>query len=152
MHDARVFRTSPLYQGIMDAQNPLIGQHYHLVADSAYPLLLNVMCPFRDNQHLTPQQVRYNIKLSSIRSIIERAFGMLKGKFRRLKCLDVSDMQLANNIIAAGCVLHNFLIENNELNIQEDIDVEHEEVLELVEENAGNNQATLKRNNILLLL
>jgi len=55
----------------------------HLIGDSAYPLLRNLMTPIRDNGHLTRSQNVYNIKLSSIRSIIERSFGLLKSKFRR---------------------------------------------------------------------
>ncbi|GJQ79865.1 hypothetical protein Trydic_g18313 [Trypoxylus dichotomus] len=46
----------------------------HLVGDSAYPLLPNIMVPFRDNGHLTRRQVR------------------LKGKWRRLKYLDIENV------------------------------------------------------------
>lgn len=77
------------------------------------------MTPFRDNGHLTPKQSTYNIKLSSIRSIIERAFGLLKCKWRKLKYLDVKSVRMANYIIAAACTLHNFLLMHNEINIRE---------------------------------
>lgn len=70
---------------MLDALPP----NFHIIGDSAYPLLLNVMTPYRDNGHLTRKQATYNRKLSSIRSTIERVFGLLKGKFRRLKYLDI---------------------------------------------------------------
>ncbi|TGZ50759.1 Nose resistant to fluoxetine protein 6 [Temnothorax longispinosus] len=80
--------------------------------------------PFRDNGHLTREQSSYNVKLSSIRSMIERAFGLLKGKFRRLKYLDISTPALGNTIIAAACVIHNFLIDRNEINFEHKAPIE----------------------------
>lgn len=101
-HDANVFRHSPVHGRIMNEEAPLIPKKMHLIGDSAYPLLMNLMTPFRDNGHLTRSEIRYNVKLSSIRSIIERAFGLLKCKFRRLKYLDIGDFVLGNNMIAAA--------------------------------------------------
>lgn len=145
MHDSRVFRMSPLFHA-MNAGRPLIPRNQHLIGDSAYPLLCNLMTPFRDNGHLTRSQSRYNTKLSSIRSIIERSFGLLKTKFRRLKYLDISDFDLGMQMIASACVLHNFIIKGDELNVQDedyldnDIDIqiqlqdaEEEEIVEAVE-------------------
>lgn len=115
MHDARVFRNSRLFQMLTDRENPILLQCQHLIGDCAYPLMLNLMTPFRDNGHLSAAHVRYNVRLSSIRSIIERAFGLLKVKFRRLKYLDISDPGFGNTIIAATCMLHNFIIDNGEI-------------------------------------
>lgn len=112
MHDARVFRNSRLFQMLMDQENPILQREQHLIGDCAYPLMLNLMTPFRDNGHLPAAHVRYNIRRSSIRSIIERAFGLLKIKFRRLKYLDISDVRFGNTIIAATCMLYNFIIDN----------------------------------------
>lgn len=112
MHDARVFRSSPIFERIIDQRNPLLTREKHLIGDCAYPLMMNLMTPFRDNGHLPASHIRYNVRLSSIRSSIERAFGRLKGKFRRLKYLDVVDMHFGNEIIAAACMLHNFILQN----------------------------------------
>lgn len=94
VHDARVFRSSVIFQRITDRNNPLISDDQHIIADLAYPLLQNLMTPFRDNGHLTADKVRFNTSLSRIRSVIERAFGRLKGKFRRLKYLDIAEFGL----------------------------------------------------------
>jgi len=110
---------SPLFHA-MNGERPLISCNQHLIGDSAYPLLFNLMTPFRDNDHLTRSQSIYNIKLSSIRSIIERNFGLLKTKFRRLKYLDINDFDFGMKMIAAACTLHNFIIQGDELNVQED--------------------------------
>ncbi|XP_050516925.1 putative nuclease HARBI1 [Diabrotica virgifera virgifera] len=109
MHDARVFRLSDVYASLT-RQNPILPQNLHLIGDSAYPLMNNLMKPYQDNGHLTPVQINYNTKLSSIRSVIERAFGLLKVKFRRLKYLDVKNGQTANRIVLAACILYNFIL------------------------------------------
>ncbi|XP_071649930.1 putative nuclease HARBI1 [Temnothorax longispinosus] len=108
VHDARVFRNSPLFQNIM--HHNLISPNTHLIGDSAYPLSRFLLVPYKDNGHLTVEQMRYNQKLNSIRSIIERAFGLLKGKFRKLKYLEMYNLSLINYAIASACILDNFII------------------------------------------
>jgi len=105
-HDARVLRTCTLGQKLLD-DRLFENDELHLLGDAAYPLLPGLMVPFRDNGHLTAAQSRYNVLQSAARSLIERAFGLLKGKFRRLKFLDVTRIDFAPVIIEAACVLHN---------------------------------------------
>lgn len=107
-HDARVFRNSPLFQNIM--YHNLIPDTHHLIGDCAYPLNRFLMVPFKDNGHLSNKQITYNTRLSSIRSTIERTFGLLKGKFRKLKYLEMYNMDLINYAIASACILHNFIL------------------------------------------
>lgn len=95
----------------------MLPPNRHIFGDSAYPLMLNVLTPFKDNGHLSPQQIRYNVKHASIRSIIERAFGLLKGKFRRLRYLDVKSVDMGIFVISAACTLHNFLLSRGDANI-----------------------------------
>lgn len=54
----------------------------HLVGDSAYKLHENLLVPYRDNGHLTERERNYNFCHASARIVIERAFGLLKGRFR----------------------------------------------------------------------
>ncbi|XP_011164982.1 putative nuclease HARBI1 [Solenopsis invicta] len=128
MHDARVFRQSPLFQNISNARVHFIPRQLHLIGDSAYPLMVNLMTPYRENGHLIGPQIQYNTKLSRIRSIIERAFGLLKTKFRRLKYLDIADFDLGNKMIAAACTLHNFIIDGDNLNVEDEDYLEDEDV------------------------
>ncbi|XP_050517691.1 uncharacterized protein LOC126892239 [Diabrotica virgifera virgifera] len=122
MHDARVFRMSEIYDCLTRA-DPILPPNMHLIGDLAYPLLMNLMKPYQNNGHLLPVQVNFNNKLSSIRSVIERAFGLLKCKFRRLKFLDTDTSQMANRIVLAACVLHNFII--LEGNVPDEYNVEN---------------------------
>lgn len=124
MHDARVFRSSDLYRQITNEALPLLSSHLHLIGDAAYPLLNSLMTPFKDTGHLTREQIIYNIKFSSTRNVIERAFGLLKGKLRRFKYLDISDFQLGQNMIGAACVLHNFMIDRGEIHFEQDVEIE----------------------------
>ena len=59
-------------------------------------------------------QTNYNLKHSRERCFIERAFGLLKGKWRKLKYLDVTNLQFLPFIILSACVLHNYIIDTEE--------------------------------------
>ena len=86
------------------------------VGELGLPKPWMALTPFKDNQRLTQNMIRYNYVHSSIRATIERAFGLLKGRFRRLKYLDQENVETMTNTIAAACCLHNICI------IQEDLD------------------------------
>jgi len=55
------------------------------------------MVPYRDNGHLSEKHKKFNYVLSCSCCSIERAFALLKGKFRRLKYLDVNDLSAVPN-------------------------------------------------------
>lgn len=46
-----------------------------------------------------------------MRQVVERAFALLKGRFRRLKYLHMSIADLIPSVILACCVLHNLCLE-----------------------------------------
>lgn len=128
----------------------MLPPDHHIIGDAAYPLLVNLLTPYRDTGHLTRAQIIYNTKLSSIRSIIERAFGFIKTKFRRLNYLDIADFDFGNKMIAASCVLHNFLIDHDEINfeINDELLEEEQEEVAVEREEVENNEAIDKRNRI----
>ena len=108
VHDARVLRVSPL--GNRLEHGPVADPKFHILGDSAYPLLPQLITPYRDNGHLTPVQARFNTVHSATRSVVERAFARLKGKVRRLKGLECTHISNSLTIIEAGFVLHNFML------------------------------------------
>ncbi|CAG5056328.1 unnamed protein product [Parnassius apollo] len=116
-HDASVLHSSALYRRLIDPAHPLLSNCQHLLGDSGYPLSTHILTPFRDNGHLSDQETRYNVVHASCRSIIERAFGLLKVKFRRLYHLNVQSVRMANVMIAASCTLHNFNLMHGQANI-----------------------------------
>lgn len=129
VHDARVLRVCSLGDmvecGVLC--RPADKDKYFLLGDSAYPLLPTLLVPYRDNGHLTAKQVRFNSVHSSTRSVIERAFGRLKGMFRRLRGIDCTSPVNALQVIEAAFVLHNFILqhEHSDEDVDADSDVDN---------------------------
>ena len=117
VHDARVYRNT--LQPVLEENEQALLSGGHLLGDAAFPVATYLQPPFRDNGHLTPQQSRYNKKLSSTRMSIERAFGRLKCKFRRLQKLDMARVDLMTNVITTACVLHNLSINEETMEMEE---------------------------------
>ena len=107
IHDARMFRNSDLN----DILEP-VPKDLHILGDSAYALSLGVLTPYRDNGKLSTLQKRFNFFHGSARSVIERSFALLKGKFRRLKYLDMSLDDKIPLTVSSCVVLHNFILLN----------------------------------------
>ncbi|XP_039670696.1 uncharacterized protein si:ch73-257c13.2 [Perca fluviatilis] len=82
-HDARAFRYTDVARQLELNPQALVLEGMHIIDDSAYPLSLHLMKPYRDNGHLTVRQRHFNRKLNAARVAIEHAFGILKSKFRR---------------------------------------------------------------------
>lgn len=86
---------------------------WKIIADSAYPLMNWLMTPFiihHDNGRLNAQQRRFNQMLSLARQIVERVYGHLKGRFRRLREITVRKLSRIVSLIISGCILHNLCV------------------------------------------
>ncbi|KAI4458033.1 hypothetical protein MML48_7g00005764 [Holotrichia oblita] len=90
----------------------------YIIGDKAYPLLGWCIPPYIDLGNLTVNQLNFNRTLSRTRQVIERAFALLFGRFRRLKFLDMNKTELIPATVMACCVLHNICLDN-EINLQE---------------------------------
>ena len=108
---------SPLFQVIEDR---LAATSCFIVGDSANPLSLRMITPYCDNGHLSVLQKSYDRQLSAQRSVIERAFALLKGKWRKLLFLNVTNLSYIPHILAAACFLHNFAVDAVEERIEYD--------------------------------
>ena len=65
---------------------------------------------FRNNGHLLANQLEFNNVLSSSRQVVERAIGLLKGRWRKLMHLNHLSVELMTEIVMGACVLHNFAL------------------------------------------
>lgn len=110
-HDATVLRSSDLFQN----SDVKIPADFYLLGDSAFPILDWLITPFRDCGNLTLEQKRFNKAHSQCRQVIERAFGMLKCRFRRLLRFDISDITLLVDSVLSACVLHNLCLFENDV-------------------------------------
>lgn len=86
-----------------------------MIGDGAYPLKHWLLTPYRDNGNLNAEKKRYNFIHSSTRTVIERAFGILKRRFRPLRFIETKDMQTSCDIPISCSVLHNICINQGEL-------------------------------------
>ena len=136
MHDARVFRRSPVYEDLLVNNN-----ERRLSPDGAYTLtdfvsiievsncdfwmipcaivVLNfttfqMTIPFENNGHLTEAQLNFNRRLSQCRVRVENAFGRAKGKWRRLKFLHAFNQAYVIDYITAAFTLNNFTVMHGE--------------------------------------
>jgi len=107
VHDARVYRNSPLCESLETDPERLCPNGLFLLGDAAYPLTCQLMTPIKDTGSLTNSDTYHNFCHSSSRMVIERAFGLLKGRFRRLKFVNVVDAQKRVRLIVVACMLHN---------------------------------------------
>ncbi|XP_022162725.1 protein ALP1-like isoform X2 [Myzus persicae] len=155
LHDARVFVNSQVYIKVdEEGQEELFYSNiYHLLGDSAYPNLSWLIVPYKDYGNLNSRQRQFNYTLSKARVCKEHAFGLLKGRWRRLLYINTTNMKKASKIILACCVLHNFCLLNDDY-----LDVVVENILKVNEsqEHTRNRFEILtgdvKRNEILRLL
>ncbi|XP_070529941.1 uncharacterized protein [Cardiocondyla obscurior] len=131
VHDQRVFRLSEVQSYLGDISK--FPHDCHLVGDSAYKLHDNLLTPYRDNGHMTVRQRNYNFLHASARICIERAFGLLKGRFRSLlTTLAMDRVDLIPMHIIACCVLHNMCLkkgDNLDLEGHEDTEINNDDYI-----------------------
>ncbi|CAB1324131.1 unnamed protein product [Coregonus sp. 'balchen'] len=76
-----------------------------------------------DNGHLVDEHKRFNTIHSSILVQIERSFGLLKCKWRRLQHHDMLLLEKIPDVIDSACVLHNMVLIHE--GITEDLDEDY---------------------------
>lgn len=132
MHDARIFKESFISRDL-----PRICEDgvYHIIGDSAYPILPHLLTPYRQLPNLTYQQRRYNLKFCGTRVIIENVFGLLKKRFRQLLMLEFWTVDKIVLFILSCCVLHNLCIIAED--VEDFFDVPEEEWAEVPREGEG---------------
>ncbi|XP_031637791.1 uncharacterized protein LOC116350190, partial [Contarinia nasturtii] len=121
--DGGVFNRSSLYHAIennlLNIPSPYclpgttIETPYVIVADDAFALKSYIMKPFNFRNQDKSQQV-FNYRLSRARRMVESAFGIMAARFRLLRTnIEISE----NNVklcVLAICVLHNFLVSDED--------------------------------------
>lgn len=116
-HDSYILGSSLVYQFFRDLAHISAevddNFNYFLLADTGYPLQPWLLKPY-DRPCTSEAQEIFNKLHKQLRSLIERAIGLLKARFRcllREKKLRYGHEE-AGHIIYSCAVLHNFLINN----------------------------------------
>ena len=91
-----------------------------MLGDGAYSLLPWLIKPYNVGPALTHSEKLFNKKLSSARVTVERAFGILKARWRcLLKRLD-NCIENVSAVVIACCVLHNICQMNRDDYLDQD--------------------------------
>ncbi|XP_023311763.1 putative nuclease HARBI1 [Anoplophora glabripennis] len=112
-HDAHIWRQSAVSNLMEQLYRRDPTNVFFLLGDSGYPTRPWLLTPILNPQNVGQQ--RYNDRLCSIRSIIERCNGVLKNLFRcllRYRTLHYHPTT-AGKIVNACYILHNLCIERN---------------------------------------
>ena len=86
----------------------------YLVGDAAYPLADWLIKPFPYENNMQFRPKIFNLALSQARVSIERAFGMLKGRWRLLLGKLQLEPSFASDVVTACTILHNICQEHRE--------------------------------------
>ncbi|KAL7388352.1 hypothetical protein ABVT39_012252 [Epinephelus coioides] len=125
VHDARVLRSSLFY---VHQLYPPPG--WYLIGDGGYPCLaepIRLLTPFREPVR-NAVEGRYNARLSRAWCVVERAFGVLKTRWRSifLKALEVK-VEFVPEVITACLFLHNLCIGNGDILESEPVEEEEKD-------------------------
>ena len=121
LRDARVLGNTSVYHSAEQGdvlQVPKItidGQEIrpYLVGDSAYPQAPWLTKPYPEGTN-DPEEISFNKELNRAQVTVERAFDMLKGRWRVLQKRLDSSLSFAVKTTIACVVLHNFCLEAND--------------------------------------
>ncbi|KAJ1200497.1 hypothetical protein NDU88_004321 [Pleurodeles waltl] len=117
VHDAYIMRNSSIPYVMEQLQRHRVW----LIGDSGYPNLSWLLTPVRNPR--TRAEERYNEAHGRTRRVMERTFGLLKARFRRMHMTGGSLMYSPKKvcqIIVACCMLHNLALRRQVLFLQED--------------------------------
>ncbi|XP_008777637.2 uncharacterized protein LOC103697538 [Phoenix dactylifera] len=99
----------------------VLGVCYYYLCDAGYANAEGFLAPYRgqryhmnewrQSQQSTNAHEFFNMKHSRARNVIERCFGLLKGRWAILRSKSFYSVKTQYRIISACCLLHNFIIE-----------------------------------------
>eukprot|EP00033_Pygsuia_biforma_P005140 GCRY01005644.1.p1 GENE.GCRY01005644.1~~GCRY01005644.1.p1 ORF type:complete len:202 (+),score=40.03 GCRY01005644.1:750-1355(+) len=127
VHDARVFRHSGVFRKLEELYRGSELGGLFMLADAAYPLFPYLITPFKGS--LNGRQQHFNFVHSSTRMVVERSFGILKGRFQYLKYELDHTLENCMAVIQAGFILHNLLLIDGDVsNLYEEEEADEEVV------------------------
>ncbi|XP_031333706.1 putative nuclease HARBI1 [Photinus pyralis] len=150
VHDSAIWSTSLIRRHLI-AMHDEGNQNSWLIGDSGYPLEPWLLTPVA-GINLTDPERRYNMGHKSVRNVIERLNGVLKGRFRclgRARMLHYSP-PVAAKIINSCAVLHNLCVDRGEIDVEEEIDENMGDDIpcDIHNENYGDNNVLIRGRNI----
>ena len=119
-----------------------------VISDNAYVCSETLLTPFSANEKKDPAKDAFNFYLSQLRICIEQTFGLMSGKWRILR--QPLQMKLKNAAKVFMCItrLHNFIINEGNISINNSEDCVRELVL-LNDDESGIVGSSVLRNMIM---
>ncbi|XP_068629531.1 uncharacterized protein [Battus philenor] len=115
LSSVRVLKKSPLFKTASQNRNMLLPHNTFLIGHSGYPSLPWLVPPFRENSRLTMQQREFNSLHASARRLSNKAFNLLKSRFKRIKLFTVyRNITFITDTVVAACILHNYCLNEND--------------------------------------
>ena len=108
-HDAWAYQ----YAGTLPMLDRCVSDGFYVVADSAFPISHRCLTPFRRPIRQQAHS-RFNTQLSRARVQVERAFGLLKGRWRCLRELNCK-LELVPRYVFTCALLHNICIDHHDI-------------------------------------
>jgi hypothetical protein len=125
VNDSRVLRRSHLYRavtqrGLLNIDRSTIDNFPpYIIGNKGYPCLSWLLVPHKRDDDLTFLQRLFNRKFSKTRVVVENAFGILKLTFRELHNKTDLDINFVPDLIYACAILHNILLGEKDVDVQE---------------------------------
>ena len=124
LHDSAHFKSTELYRkvemGVMGGfhDDPMgwpaaLPFPPYIVADRGYPLLSWCITPYKlgpMGMPITTEETWFNRKHSSTCMSVERAFGILKARFKEIGGKSSLKLEFMPTVVHTCCVLHNILL------------------------------------------
>jgi DDE superfamily endonuclease len=107
-HDAGILARSSFYR----LAAATVPQNHFILADSGYPLRQWQLTPYKEMDRGAPLDAakrHYNQCHSSTRVVVERAFGLLKARWRKLYMCDMRNQRTISLFISCAFILHNYV-------------------------------------------
>ncbi|KAH9792922.1 DDE Tnp4 domain-containing protein [Citrus sinensis] len=105
-HDARVFQTT-ITNHAFNFPNPPPEKYY--LVDAGYSELCGYLGPYKGERYHLPEFSLFNYKHSSLRSVIERTFGVWKNTWKILRSMPSYPFKKQVKIVIATMALHNYI-------------------------------------------
>ncbi|KAJ8392045.1 hypothetical protein AAFF_G00078510 [Aldrovandia affinis] len=104
VHDSRILRKSTFFEkwGEKMGRYMLLGDSAFISRDHTF-----IVTPKRDNGALTLQDQQRNTNICRGRVVVEQAFGRVKCKWRRMRDLQNTRLDVVVMLIMSACMLHN---------------------------------------------
>ena len=120
----------------------IIGNYY--LCDGGYTNGKGFLSPYRgyrywlkdwrgDNPSPRCKEELFNMRHARARNVIERAFGLLKGRWGILRSPSWYSVKVHNRIISACCLIHNFIrremeVDSLDIDVEEQMKYQHENI------------------------